>query len=50
MKEYYALVNENDEIIGKISEDDKVEDDRQLRFANIILYKDDKIKSSICNS
>lgn len=43
MKEYYALVNENDEIIGKISEDDKVEDYRQIRFANIILYKDDKI-------
>lgn len=43
MKEYYAIVNEYDEVVGKISEDEKVKDYRQLRFANIILYKGDKI-------
>lgn len=41
--ERYALVNENDEVIGTIGENEKVSDYRQIRFANAILFNQGKV-------
>ena len=41
--EIYALVNENDEVIGIIGENEKVSDYRQIRFANAILFCQGKV-------
>ena len=41
--ERYALVNENDEVIGTIGENEKVSDYRQIRFANAILFNQGRV-------
>lgn len=41
--EYFSLVDENDNVVGKINSEEKVIDYKQIRFANAILFKGDKI-------
>ena len=41
--EYFPLVDKNDNVIGKIGSDEHVTDYKQIRFANAILYKGNKI-------
>lgn len=41
--EYFSLVDKDDNVIGKISSDEKITDYKQIRFANAILFKEDKI-------
>ena len=41
--EYFPIVDENDNVIGKIGSDDPISDYKQIRFANAILFKGNKI-------
>lgn len=41
--EYFPLVDKNDNVIGKIGSDQTVTDYKQIRFANAILFKGNKI-------
>ena len=41
--EYFPLVDKNDNVIGKIGSDEPISDYKQIRFANAILFRGNKI-------